>query len=144
MVAAFYELFAKILAVQEWHGVRHQELCDGSCLRQRRPRDQPAAGKVSARFDMPVFAPSPATLTLLLLLAASPRNPPLETSAFTSPSMALALKTLRLLPSGPTSSLKTMSPVVPSAGLHQVGYKIFAAAATDAAGRRPSSHPRRP
>ena len=33
-----------------------------------------------------------------------------------------------------------MLPAVSSAGLHQVGYEIFATAATDAAGRRPSGH----
>ena len=82
---------------------------------------------------MPLFTPLLATLTLLLLLAASPRNLPLETSAFTSPSMALIPKTQRSPPSRPPSLLSAILPANPSAGLLQVGYEIFVAAVTDAA-----------
>ena len=89
---------------------------------------------------MPLSTPLLANLTLLLSLAASPRNPPLEMLAFASPLTALTLKTKRLLPSGTPSSPRRMSPAVPPAGLHQIGYEIFAAAATDAARRRPSCH----
>ena len=103
-----------------------------------------AAAEVNTQAHMPLFAPLLATLTFLLLLVAAPRNPPLETLAFTLPSMALTPKTQRPPPSGLLSSPRTPTPAVPLAGLHQVGYEIFTAAATNASQRRPSGHPQRP
>ena len=79
-----------------------------------------AAAEVNAQVCTPLFPPLLTTLTLLLLLVASPRNPPLETSAFTLPSTALTPKRQPLPPSGPPSSSRTMLQAVPSAGLHQV------------------------
>ena len=99
-----------------------------------------AAAEVNTQAHMPLFVPLLATLILLLLISASPRNLSLETLAFTSPLMALTPKTQRLPPSGPPSFPSTILTAVPLAGLHQVGYKIFVAAATDAARRRPSGH----
>ena len=64
----------------------------------------------------------------------------LKTSAFTLYLTALTPKTQRSLPSRPPSSPMTMLLVVSSARLHQVSYEIFAKAATNAAGRRPSGH----
>ena len=93
---------------------------------------------------MLLFAPLLATLTLLLSLAASSRNPLLETLAFTSPSTALTPKTQRPPPIGLLSLPRTMLPAVPLAGLHQVGYKTFVAASIGAARRRLSVYPRRP
>ena len=77
---------------------------------------------------------------LLLSLVPFPGNLLLETSGFTLSSTALIPKTQRSPPSWPPSLPRTMLPAVSSAGLHQVGYKIFATAATNAAGRRPSGH----
>ena len=76
-------------------------------------RNQNAAAVVNTQVDMPLFAPLLATLTLLLTLTASPRNPPLETLVFTPPLTGLAPKTQRLLPSGPPSLPRTMLPAVP-------------------------------
>ena len=90
------------------------------------------ATEVNTQVHMPLFLPLLITLTLLLLLAAAPRNSPLETSAFTWPLTALTPKTQLLPPSRLSSSSRTPTPDVPSAGLHQVGYKIFAAATTKA------------
>ena len=81
-----------------------------------------AAAEVNVQVYMPLFVPLLATLTLLLSLVASPRNPPLKTSAFTSSSMALTHKKHRSPPSGLLSLPGTRLPVVLLAGLHQVGY----------------------
>ena len=54
---------------------------------------QPAAAKVSAQVDMSPLTALLVTLTPLLSLKASPRNPLLETLTFTSPSAALTAKT---------------------------------------------------
>ena len=94
-------------------------------------------GSASTRLNMPVFPSLFTTLTLLLLLAVSPRILPLETSAFTLPSTALTLETLCLLPSGPPFPPRTPTPAVPLTGLYQVGYEIFAAATINAFRRRP-------
>ena len=100
--------------------------------------------EVNTQAHMPLSAPLLATLALLLLLSASPRIQPLETLAFTFSSMALKPKKHRSPPSGLLSSPGTLSPAVLLARLHQVGYKIFMPAVTDAARRRPSGHPQRP
>ena len=103
-----------------------------------------AATEVNTQLHMLLFVSLLANPTLLLLLAASPRNPLLETLSFISPVTALTPKTQRPPPRGSSSSPRTMLPAVPSAGLHQIGYKILAVAATDVNQRRPSCHPRRP
>ena len=77
---------------------------------------------------------------LLLSLVPFPGNLLVETFTFTLPSTALTLKTQCSPPSWPPSLPRTMMPSVSSAGLYQVGYEIFATAATDAAGRRSSGH----
>ena len=99
-----------------------------------------AAAEVNVQAHLPLFVSLLATLTLLLLLEASTRNLPLKTLAFTLPLTALTPKILPLSPSSP----RTIFPAVPLAWLHQVGYEIFVAAATNASGRRPAGHPRRP
>ena len=69
-----------------------------------------AVAEVNTQVHMLLFASLLVVLTLLLLSVASPRNLPLETSAFTSPSTALTPKTQLFLPNGP--------PSLPSVGLH--------------------------
>ena len=107
-------------------------------------RNQIAAAEMNTQVHMPLFAPLLATQTLFLLLTTVPKNPSLETSAFTSHLAALTPKTQRPPPCGLPSSPRTPTLDVLSAGLHQVGYKIFAAAVTDATRRRPSGHPQWP
>ena len=77
-----------------------------------------AAAEVNTQAHMPILVPLLATLTLLLLLTASPRNPLLETWAFTLSSTSLTPKKQRLSPIGPSSLPRTMSPAVPLSGLH--------------------------
>ena len=77
-----------------------------------------AAAEVNIQVCMPLFTSLLATLTILLLLAASPRNLLLEMSTFTLPLTALIPKTQRSPPSGPPSLPRTMLPAVPLAGLH--------------------------
>ena len=107
-------------------------------------RNQPPVAKVSAQVDMPPFAPSLVTLTLVLLHVASPRNTLLKTLAFTSHSRAPTLKTQHPPPSRLPSLLRTMLQVVPLARLHQVGYEISVVVATNATRRRTLGHPQRP
>ena len=78
------------------------------------------AAEVNTQARMPLPAPLLATLTLLLLLVASPRNLPLKTLAVTLPSMDLTPKKQRSMPNGPLSLRRTMSPAVLSTGLRQV------------------------
>ena len=56
------------VVVLRWEGVTVIELA--------------TAAEVKTQVYMSLFAPLLAALTLLILLAASPRNPPLETSAW--------------------------------------------------------------
>ena len=103
-------------------------------------RNKPAAAEVNTLVCMSLFAPLLATLTLLILLVISSRNPFLKTLVFTSPATALTPKTQSLPPSGPPSSPRTLLPAVPLAHLYQVDYEIFSAA-TNATKRRLSGHP---